>query len=261
LFADAAIVAVDGVGDASEEFLAEALAYVGSPEPGSVVVLRHGGGARGRKLLDAVRGAGFPQVGCPAVSRDADKMSFASAEFRRAGRQVQGDALRALLDAVGSDLRELLAAIAQLVADTQGRISREDVDRYYGGRVEATAFKVADAAAAGDTGAALTLARHAMAAGADPVPLVGALAAKLRTLAKVGGSGRQGLDPTGDLGIAAWQVDRARRELRSWEAGRLGAAIQAVAQADAEIKGAGRDPKYALERAIVAVSRLARGRA
>jgi DNA polymerase-3 subunit delta len=98
-----------------------------------------------------------------------------------------------------------------------------------------------------------------MATGADPVALVAALAAKLRTLAKVGGAGRRGLDPVADFGIAAWQVDRAKRELRGWDARRLGLAIQAVAQAGAEVKGASRDPRFAIERAIVAVAWAARG--
>jgi DNA polymerase-3 subunit delta len=262
LFAETAIVTVSAVAEATDDFLADALAYLGVVEPAAVVVLRHAGGPRGRKLLDAVRAAGYPEVACPALSRDAERMGFASGEFRRAGRQVAADALRALMDAVGSDLRELSAAIGQLVDDTTGRITRADVDRYYGGRLETTGFKVADAAIAGETGTALTLARHAMSSGADPVWLVATLAAKLRTLAKVGGARRRGLDPVRDLGLVAWQVDRAKRELRAWDAPRLGAAIRAVARADAEVKGASRDPRYALERAIVAVAEAAgtRGR-
>jgi DNA polymerase-3 subunit delta len=259
LFAESGIVIVGGVGSANDEFLADALAYVPVAEPAGVVVFRHGGGVRGRKLLDAVRAAGYPEVSCPELTRDSDKTSFAAAEFRRLGRQINADALRGLIDAVGSDLRELSGAVAQLVEDTEGRISRAQVDQYYGGRVEATGFRVADAAVAGDAGQALTLARHALATGSDPVPLVAALAAKLRILAKVGGAKRRGLDPAEDLGLNSWQVDRARRELRHWDAPRLGAAIRAVAQADAEVKGAARAPAYAVERAILAVAAAARG--
>jgi DNA polymerase-3 subunit delta len=258
LFSDAAIVVAAGIGEASEEFLADALEYVAAPEPASVVVLWHGGGPRGRKLLEAVRAAGHSEVACPELTREADKMGFASAEFRRMGRQVTADALRALMDAVGSDLRELASSINQLTADTRGRITRADVDKYYGGRVEASGFKVADSAVIGDVGTALTLARHAMATGTDPVALVGALAGKLRTMAKVGGARRRGLDPTRDLGIPGWQVDRARRELRGWQADGLGRAIRAVALADSQVKGAGKDPGFAVERAVIAVASEAR---
>src|SRR5690606_16721945 len=101
---------------------------------------------------DAVRGAGGPVVGCDPITRDADKVTFAAGEFRAAGRRAEPAAVRALVEAVGSDLRELAAACAQLVADTSGTISADMVERYYAGRVEATGFRVADAAIAGQAG-------------------------------------------------------------------------------------------------------------
>src|SRR5690606_4686070 len=88
-------------------------------------------------------------------------------------------------------------------------------------------------------------------------PLVAALASKLRTLAKVGAARGRGLDPARDLQLAPWQVDRARRDLRYWDADRLAQAIEAVAAADHEIKGAGRAPGFALERAVRRVAQLA----
>ena len=123
--------------------------------------------------------------------------------------------------------------------------------------MEATGFRVADAAAAGRAGEAVALLRHALATGSDPVPLVAALAIKLRTLAKVGAARGQGLDPVRDLGLASWQVDRARRELRAWTPESLAAAICAVAQADAEVKGASRDPVFAVERAVLRIAEAA----
>src|SRR5690606_31391203 len=161
---------------------------------------------------------------------------------------------------LGTDLRELAAACQQLASDTTGTISVDVVARYYGGRVEATGFRVADAAAVGKAGEAVALLRHALATGSDPVPLLAALAAKLRTLVKVGAARGQGLDPVRDLGLASWQVDRARRELAGWTPESLAAAIAAVAQADAEVKGAGRDPVFAVERAVLAVARAAGAR-
>src|SRR5665648_814229 len=106
-------------------------------------------------------------------------------------------------------------------------------------------------------GEAVALLRHALATGSDPVPLVAALAIKLRTLAKVGAARGQGLDPVRDLGLASWQVDRARRELRAWTPESLAGAICAVAQADAEVKGASRDPVFAVERAVLRIAEAA----
>ena len=39
----------------------------------------------------------------------------------------------------------------------------------------------------------------------------------------------------------------------------LATAITAVAQADAEVKGAGRDPVYAVEKAVLTIARSRRG--
>src|SRR3712207_6529209 len=157
-----------------------ALGYVAAPEADVVLVLQHGGGQRGKKLLDAVRSAGAPVVACEPIKKDADKAAFVTAELRRAGRRADAGGVRALVEAVGADLRELAAACSQLAADTTGVIGADLVARYYGGRIEATGFRVADAAIAGETGQAVALLRHALATGGDPVPVVAARAGELR---------------------------------------------------------------------------------
>ena len=259
LFGEARVVVVEGLEQGTDELIRDALAYVAAPEPDVVLVLQHGGGQRGKKLLDAVRSAGAPVVACEPIKKDADKAAFASAELRRAGRRADAGGVRALVEAVGADLRELSAACAQLAADTTGVIGAEVVARYYGGRIEATGFRVADAAIAGEAGQAVALLRHALATGADPVPLVAALAAKLRVLAKVAATRGRGAAALRDLGLAPWQVDRARKDLALWTPEGLADAITAVAQADAEVKGAGRDPVFAVERAVLRVASAARG--
>lgn len=254
LFSDDKVVVLEGLERASDELLSDAVAYVGAPLDSVVVVLRHGGGARGKRLLDTCRTAGVPTVAADPVKSDADKVAFAAAELRRAGRRADPAALRALVDAVGADLRELSAACAQLAADTTGLIAAETVERYHGGRVEATGFQVADAAVVGDAGRAVTLLRHALSTGLDPVPIVAALAARLRMLAKVGAVRSRGAAAARELGLAPWQVDRAAGELRRWTPEGLAAAISAVAQADAEVKGESRDAEFAVERAVLRVA-------
>lgn len=259
LFGEGRVVVLTGLHAGTEAALADVEAYVANPEPDVVLVLVHGGGTRGRRTLDAVRAHAASEITCEAVKRDGDKMAFASAELRRAGRRAEADAITALVEACGADLRELAAACTQLVADTSGLITRAVVTRYHGGRVEATGFRVADAAVEGKAGEAVALLRHALATGTDPVPVVAALAARLRVLAKVAAARGRGLSPS-DLGLAPWQVDRARRELTGWRPETLAAAISAVAQADAEVKGAGRDPVFAVERAVLKVAAAAAAR-
>ena len=257
LFGEPRLIRVSGVEKANDEFLADALDYLADPADGTTVVLRHRSGVRGKKLLDAIRageGRGI-EVVCAELRRDSEKQDFAADEFRLAGRRIAPAALRALVGAFSDDLGELAAACRQLIADVPGDVDEATVARYYGGRVETTAFEVADAAIAGRHGEALIALRHALDSGADPVPMVAAFAVKVRTMARVAGARGAA---AGSLGLAPWQVDRARRDLIGWTDDGLGSAIQALAVADAAVKGAERDPVFALERLIGIIA--ARGR-
>ena len=158
--------------------------------------------------------------------------------------------MRALVSAFADDLTELAAACQQLLADASEEITEVTVEKYYSGRVETNAFKVADAAIAGRRGEALVLLRHALASGADPVPMLAAFAAKLRTMAKISGSRGGSGQLASQFGLAPWQVDRARRDLQGWTEDGLADAIELLADTDAQIKGGGRDPVYSLERMI-----------
>nr|WP_218852760.1 DNA polymerase III subunit delta [Spelaeicoccus albus] len=256
LFGETKLLIVDGVEATNDAFLTDAVNYLEDIQSDVTLVLRHGGGVRGKKLLDAVKASGAPVIEAQPLKKESERSDFAAGEFRRAGRTIRPAALRALLDAVGADLGELAAGCRQLIEDTSGTIDARQVELYYGGRVEATGFKVADAAVAGRTAQALSLVRHAVATGVDPVPLVAAMAMKLRGMAKVSALGR-GTSP-GQLGMAPWQVDRARREVARWTPDGLADAIGAVAEADRAVKGAGRDPVYALEKMLTTVAAAAR---
>lgn len=257
LFDEPGLVVVHSAETMNDEFLKDALAYVEAPDPDVVVVIRHGGGVRGKRLLDTLRKAKVAEYTCPAIKNDGDRVEFVRGEFERAQRPIQVAVARRLCEAVGGDIAELAAAAQQLMNDVEGTVDEESVTRYYGSRVNATAFAVADAAVVGDVQKAIALTRHALESGVDPVPLNAALASKLRTLAKVGASRGRRLDPTRDLSIPPWQVDRAQRDLRHWTADTLGEAITIVAAADADIKGKGRAPHFALERAVREVAQLA----
>lgn len=260
LFGGQRCVVVPRVDEAPEAVFADLIGYASDPAPDIVLVVVHRGGVRGKKALDALKKAGARVLECPAIKSDRDKNDFVVHEFRRAGRRVAPDAVRALIEAVGKDVRELAAACQQLIGDTEGVVGEAAVERYYGGKVEATGFAIADAAVAGQAGEALRLTRHALATGLDPVPIMAVLASQLRGLAKVSGAPRgPSAQLAGALNMAPWQIDRARRALQGWDDAGLGRAIQAVAAADFEVKGGGRDPVYAIERVIVEIARCRAG--
>jgi DNA polymerase-3 subunit delta len=257
LFAEPRMIRASAVEKSSDAFLAETLRYLEAPADDTYLVLRHSGGVRGKKLLDAVRGGlgGGIEITCAELKKDSEKLEFAAAEFSSAGRRATPGALRAIVSAFSGDLAELAGACQQLLSDVDDDVTERTVEKYYSGRVETSAFRVADVAIAGRHGEALILLRHALASGADPVPMVAAFASKLRTMAKVSGGHGSAAQLAQKFGLAPWQVDRARRDLQGWSDAGLGACIQLLAETDAQVKGAGRDPVFALERMIGVISR------
>jgi DNA polymerase-3 subunit delta len=256
LFGEPRFIRATNVEKCTDAFITEVMEYLESPADDTYLLLRHAGGVRGKKLLDALRGGlgGGIEVVCAELKKDTEKFDFAAAEFASAGRRVSSGALRALTAAFSDDLAELASACQQLLADASEEITEQTVEKYYSGRVETTAFRVADVAIAGRHGEALILLRHALASGADPVPMVAAFASKLRTMAKVSGSRGGSGQVAQQFGLAPWQVDRARRDLQGWDDAGLGRCIELLAETDAAVTGAGRDPVFALERMVTAIS-------
>lgn len=264
LFEERRVVVLRNLQDAGDDAVTETLEYLPAPEPDVVLVLQHAGGPRARKLLDAARATAGVLVDCPPVKSDVERLAFVGKEFSDARRRVQERAAQALVDAFGSDLRELASACAQLMSDTVGDVDEAQVSRYYGGRAEATGFEVADAVVARRTDDALLQLRRALDSGVDPIPLVAVMAMKLRSMAKVAAARGRGPDVARELGMAPWMVDRARRDLTSWTPADLSDAIISLAAADTALKGGvlrggvprGRseDDVYTLERLVLRVT-------
>jgi DNA polymerase-3 subunit delta len=255
LFGGDCLVIVRSVQDATKDVAAELGRLAAAPGAGVLVVVTHSGGAKNKALVTSLAGQGARRIDCPAVKRFGERLDFLRGEFRQADRKADDGGLRALLDAVGNDLRDLAAACSQLSADTTGVINQATVARYYRGRAEATGFTVADRAVEGKLADALEQLRWALATGVSPVLITSALAQGVRALGRVGSAARvRGADAlAAELGMPPWKIDRVRQQLRGWTAEGVARAHAAVAQADAQVKGEGASPGYALERAITEI--------
>ncbi len=257
LFGERRVLVIRDLQDLRADCASEVTNYLLSPDENITLILLHKGVVKGKALLEAVRKAKPVEIACDAIKKDGEKMDFVRAEFAGHGRKIDAEAIRALVDAVGGDIRELASAASQLINDTTGPINSAAVERYHGGRVEATGFKVADAAIDGNIGVALATLRQALDTGTDPVLITSALASGIRTLAKVGSASRTARsgELAGQLGLAPWQIDKARRQLTGWNAASITIAIKAIARADGAVKGGESDPIYALERAVMTIAR------
>ncbi|PCN47224.1 DNA polymerase III subunit delta [Curtobacterium sp. 'Ferrero'] len=257
LFGEPRLVRVTNVEKCTDAFIAETIAYLQAPADDVTLVLRHGGGMRGKKLLDTIRSGvgGGVEVQCDELKRDTDRVDFVNAEFRAARRRIAPSAVRTLVAAFADDLAELAAACRQLLADSADEITDKVVDKYYGGRVETNAFKVADIALAGRSAPAIVELRHALATGEAPVPIVAAFASKIRTMAKVSAFRGPSGQAASALGMAPWQVQRAQRDVAGWSEAGLANAILSIAAADTAVKGGSRDAHYALEVMVRTIAR------
>lgn len=258
LFSEGRVVAVQGAQSASQETADAIIAYASDPSDGVVLVIVHsgaGGTKAGKALPAALRKAGAEVTECAKITKPADRETFVRAEVRRAGGKIDPGGVAALIESVGTDLRELASAASQLAADAGGAIDEEAVRRYHRGRADVNGFAVAEKVVSGDRSAALESLRWAMQIGVPHVLVADAIADAVRTIARVSAAGRGNpYHLAGELGMPPWKVRRAQGQARGWSTAALAESMGIVARLNAEVKGAAADPDYALERAALDIA-------
>jgi len=255
LFGDARLLVILAAQDVRVAALAVLEPYLLTPAAGITIVLQHAGGAKGKAVLLAARRAHALEIGCAKITRADERADFVRAEVRRAGGRILPDAVATLVDAVGSDLRELAAVSAQLVADSGGNVDVALVRAYHQGRAEVSGFAVADLAVVGNAAGALEALRYALGVGVPHVVIADAMADGVRTIARVASAGRgDAYALASRLGMPAWKVKRAQSQSRGWSEPGVRRALREVADLNADVKGAAASPSYALERAVRALA-------
>jgi DNA polymerase-3 subunit delta len=243
----------------------ELTAYATAPSPDVAVVLIHGGGQKGKKLLDLLRGqSSVTEVKVEAPKYEREFAAWVRTELRDLGATIDEEAASLLVSSVGQDLRSLAGAADQLAA-TAGKgeaITTEVVRRYFGGRADVRGFDIADAAIEGRINIALEQARWAEAARVAPVLITSAFASGLRSLAKLADApgGLSDAELARHIGAPPFKIRILRRQLRAWDTSSLATALVAVAHADTDVKTGEADASYAVERMVLQVA-AARGSA
>ena len=253
LFSERRALILRDLQDLPDESKVEISRYIEMPDPTLTLVLVHKGGVKGKALLDQIKKVKPEIITCDPLKKEAEKSEFVKNLFLDLGRKVSPAAVSALVNATGADLRELAAAVSQLASDTPaGVIDETHVNKYHQGKIETTGFDVADKVMEGNFAESLITLRQAITTGTDPVMITSAIASSLRGVAKVSGINRaqKSFELAGELGMAPWQIDKARRQLNGWNANTLTAAVEAIAKCDAQVKGGASDPIYALEQAL-----------
>lgn len=259
LFSSVRCVVVRGLEQLPEESVDGLVSYADAPADDVALVLVHGGGQKGSGTLTKLRKLAGVTEAKSGELKPSEFPGFVVAEVRAHGATIDNDAALALVQAVGQDLRSLAAAAHQLTNDFPGeRLSEDKVARYFGGRAEAKSFAVADAAFAGRREQALEELRWAIDGGTAAVLVTSAFAGGARGLARYKGAvrGMGEADLAREVGVPTWKIRTIRDQSRGWSDQGLSRAIRAVAQADADVKGAAGDASYALERLVLTITAL-----
>jgi len=257
LFASTRCVVVRQLEDVPEEAHDALVAYADAPEPDIALVLVHSGGPKGSGLLNRLRKL-------PAVNEHKSEAVKAGAltqwvqtEARRHKARLEPDAAATLVESVGPNLRGLAAAVEQLSHDFPDKpLTDELVSRYFSGRADVKGYTIADHALYGRTAEAMLELRWALETGVGGPAITGSFASAVRGLARFKGAARglRDADLAREVGVPPWKVRSLRDQAKGWDEAGMARAVQAVARADAEVKGDGADAAYSLERMVLTIA-------
>ena len=256
LFAEERIVVLEAAAEVGKDTAAMIASAAADIPAGTVLVVVHSGGGRAKALANELRSLGAEVHPCARITKLGERVDFIRSEFRSLRIKVDEATVTALLDAVGSDIRELASACSQLVADTDGDVDSAAVRRYHSGKAEVKGFDIADKAVAGDVEGAAEALRWAMMRGEPLVVLADALAEAVHMIGRVGPLSGDPYRLAAELGMPPWRVQKAKKQARRWSRDTVATAMRVVAELNANVKGAVADADYALESAVRKVAEL-----
>ncbi|OSC41722.1 DNA polymerase III subunit delta [Mycobacterium decipiens] len=256
LFAEERIVVLEAAAEAGKDAAALVASAAADIPHGTVLVVVHSGGGRAKALANELESLGAQIHRCARITKFSERADFIRGEFRSLRVKVDDETVTALLDAVGSDARELASACSQLVADTGEAVDAAAVRRYHSGKAEVKGFDIADKAVAGDVAGAAEALRWAMMRGEPLVVLADALAEAVHAIGRVGPQSGDPYRLAAQLGMPPWRVQKAQKQARRWSRDTVATAMRLVAELNANVKGAVADADYALEAAVRQVAEL-----
>lgn len=255
LFAEDRVVVVKHAELAGKEPTEILLQACVNPAPGITLIVEHTGGGRQKAMVKKF--AKVAEVHKADPLKDNERRSWLMEEFRSHGVRPTPDVAAAVLESVGSDLRELASAVSQLVSDTEGELTVEAVRAYYVGVAEVAGFDIADQAVAGRADRALASTRRALQLGTSPVSIAAALARKVGDIAKLHGVRGNPDQLARTVGMHPYVAKKTMQVARQWSGDAISHAVIIVSDLDAEVKGQGGDPEFALENAVRRIAELA----
>lgn len=210
-------------------------------------------------LLNALKGIG--EVVRVARPRRGELINWVNKRLKRAGVNAGRDVGATLVEALGENLRDIAQAIDQLSlrAGKTGKVEREHVLQHFRPQAEQPIWILFDAIVRHDGVKAFETLRRQLAAGDEPLPMLGAIVSQIRGIIRTKSLvERAGQLHEGDI-AKALGVTEGRAAVMRKQSGRLSwdwltAVHRLCAEADFELKG-GEDgavlpPEIVMERVV-----------
>ncbi|HJT36968.1 MAG TPA: DNA polymerase III subunit delta [Actinomycetota bacterium] len=232
LFGGGRFVIVRGAAADLEDAADHLAAWAESPPDGIAAVLVVDRSAKLRKELGAR--ADVIEVESPKPWETADWL----VKFLKGrGRVMKKEAAEALIEAVGTELRDIASAAEQLTMATSGTIGVDTVNKLFRG-LESALYTFLDVLLQRDRAAALRHLGALLRAGEHPLVIMNALSKQFRAIAAARDAGKTPAAVLAkDLGVTPGYVNRAYKRGRNFDAVEIRRAFRLLADADLALKG------------------------
>ncbi len=213
------------------------IAYLGKPNPSTVVVGVAAKVDKRQKLFAALSKKGFLHV----LEAPRQLLPWVRNEATALGVKIEGPAVTRLIETVGADLSRLALALEQLGLFATGRaVTADDVDELIADTRERSVFELTDAIGSADRGRALAAVVSLCDQRESAVGVVVMLARHIRQLSLVHVLRDRRVprnEWNGRLGVPPFVVDKLIAQAQSYGPNALAIATQRLAAADRALKG------------------------
>ena len=257
--AERRVVVAREVGRFRTDDLEPLVAWLADPLPTTALVLTAGGGQVSQRLVNAVKKVGT--VVDTAVGTGKGRAQWLAARLRHAPVALDAAAAQLLGEHLGEDVSRLTTLLdAAATAYGEGaRIGVDELRPFLGDAGGVAPWDLTDAIDGGDTETALTRLHRMMEAGErHPLVIMATLHRHYSAMLRLDGSGaRDERDAAELLGMAPFPAKKALTRSRQLGSAGVGRAIELLAQADADLRGARGWPEALVMEVLVArLSRL-----
>jgi DNA polymerase-3 subunit delta len=256
------VVVAREMGRFRTEDLEPLLGWLADPLPTTALILTAGGGQVSTRLVNAVKNVG--RVVDTTVGTGKGRSQWLTGRLRRAPVTLEPAAAHALGEHLGEDvgrLTTLLDALAVAYGDG-ARVGLDELQPFLGDAGGVAPWDLTDAIDQGDTEAALGRLHRMLDAGErHPLVVMATLHRHFAAMLRLDGSAVRDEKGAAELlGVAPFPAKKALTRARQLGTAGVGRAIELLAEADLDLRGAKGWPDTLVMEVLVArLSRLGRG--